>query len=145
MLFLPPLARSMISSILSLRGVANPPFFQVLGKRRDGGPAGVVQISVIHDEALRPLHFCISVIEGAAAPGAMSVGGGGTIPSAVGSTASGVDTSIAVSGGGFVTARNVVGEGRDSGGGRIGAGNSVAAAGARGRDGSGGGGGGGAL
>lgn len=135
----------MISSILSLRGVANPPFFQVLGKRRDGGPAGVVQISVVQDDALRPLHFCISVIESAACPGATPVGGGGggTIPSAVGSTTSGVDTSIAVSGGGFVTARNVVGEGRDSGGGRIGAGSSVAAAGARGRDGSGGGGGGG--
>lgn len=145
----------MISSILSLRGVANPPFFQVLGKRRDGGPAGVVQISVVQDDALRPLHFCISVIESAAGPGATPVGpggggggGGGNIPSAVGSTTSGVDTGIAVSGGGFVTGRSVVGEGRDSGGGRISARSSVAAAGARCRDGSGGsggGGGGGAL
>lgn len=60
----------MISSILSLRGVANPPFFQVLGKRRDGSPGGVVQISVVQDEAFRPLHFCIRIMETSTGPGA---------------------------------------------------------------------------
>lgn len=66
----------MISSILSLRGVANPPFFQVLGKRRDGTPGGVIQISVVQDEALRPLHFCICVVE-SAPPGFVGVSGVG--------------------------------------------------------------------
>ncbi|CAM9460814.1 unnamed protein product [Sphacelaria rigidula] len=63
---------SMISSILNLPGVANPPFFQVLGKRRDGSHGGVVQVSVVQDTTLRPLHFSICILNSTVA----ATGGG---------------------------------------------------------------------
>ena len=111
--------RSMISSILSLRGVANPPFFQVLGKRRDGSSAGMVRISVVQDDALRPLHFCVCVMESAAGAGGLGVAAGGT---------PGVAASAAPSGG-FVTTMRGVGDGRDNGGCGIAAGTGVSGAG----------------
>lgn len=84
----------MISSILNLRGVADPPFFQVLGKRRDGSPGGVVQISVVQDEGLRPLHFCICVMDAAAGAGGGDASGPGIVSSSGG--------SISGAGAGFV-------------------------------------------
>ncbi|CAM9199710.1 unnamed protein product [Scytosiphon promiscuus] len=70
---------SMISSILSMRGVTNPPFFQVPGKHSNGRPGGVVQISAVLDEQLRPTHFCICILD---APTGGS-GGGCAAPAAV--------------------------------------------------------------
>ncbi|CAM9393976.1 unnamed protein product, partial [Ectocarpus fasciculatus] len=62
---------SMISSILSMRGVTgNPPFFQVPGKIFNGNPGGgVVQISAVHDDQLRPMHFCICILDSPATGG----------------------------------------------------------------------------
>lgn len=76
----PPSLRSMISSILNLPGVANPSSFQVLGKRRDGSHGGVVQVSVVQDEAFRPLHFTICVLDNTAGASAFVGGGRGGNP-----------------------------------------------------------------
>ena len=90
----------MISVILSVGGVANPPFFQVLGKHRNGSPGGMLRISVVQDEALRPLHFCVCVMDGGGAGVAAAGPGGG-----VGGIG-GVGMMMAAGAGGVVGAGN---------------------------------------
>lgn len=79
----------MISSILSMRGVTNAPFFQVPGKLCNGGPGGVVQISAVHDEQLRPMHFCICILDSPTGGGASTSAAAAAATSAVGASGGG--------------------------------------------------------
>lgn len=98
----------MISSILSMRGVTNAPFFQVPGKHCSGGTGGVVQISAVHDEQLRPMHFSVCILDSPTNGGAPSTapavcdGSGAGSVGVVGSCGSGgvAGNVLAAAGGG---------------------------------------------
>ncbi|CBN76935.1 n/a [Ectocarpus siliculosus] len=92
---------SMISSILSMRGVTgNPPFFQVPGKIFNGNPGGgVVQISAVHDDQLRPMHFCICILDSPATGGVSAPASAAAAAAAVAATAAGGTAGVGGGGG----------------------------------------------
>lgn len=134
---------SMISSILSMRGVTSAPFFQVPGKHCSGGAGGVVQISAVHDEQLRPMHFSICILDSPAS-------GGASAASAAAAAASSGAGSVGAGGCGGGVTGSVIGAGgginaAGSGGGGGGRNNGVFISGPGVPDGGGGGGGGGVV
>eukprot|EP00903_Cladosiphon_okamuranus_P014393 g13361.t1 len=136
---------SMISSILSMRGVTNAPFFQVPGKHCSGGAGGVVQISAVHDEQLRPMHFSICILDSPTSGGTSAA----AVAAAAAATASSGAGSVGAGNCGGGVAGSVLGAGgginAGSGGGGGGTNNRVLFSGPGVPDGGGGGGGGGVV
>ncbi|CAB1117803.1 unnamed protein product [Ectocarpus sp. CCAP 1310/34] len=93
---------SMISSILSMRGVnGNPPFFQVPGKIFNGNPGGGgVQISAVLDDQLRPMHFCICILDSPATGGVSAPASAVAAAAAVAGTAAGGTAGVGSGGSG---------------------------------------------